>query len=114
MRIAAVDEVAPEPMGPPHVGHVVDGDAFGLRQEEQCEESHDSQPTREEEEDAELEGTEHGQEGLGDDELEEHVGEHRYALRRRPDVLRKDLTRDEPCERPPRPFVHSHEQAHRR
>ena len=99
-------KASPEPVGSPYVDHLVDGDAFGLRQEEERESAHDSQPRREEEEDPELERAEHGQEGLRHHELEEHIGEHGNALGSRADVLGADLAGDEPRQRAPRRSKH--------
>eukprot|EP00250_Pteridium_aquilinum_P007160 c16942_g1_i1 orf=1-360(-) len=45
------NEGVPEPMGAPHVDHVIEGDAFGLGDEEEGEDAHHEEPAGEEEED---------------------------------------------------------------
>lgn len=67
------DVGGPEAMSLEHCGHVFNGYSSSLRQEEVDEEGHDKDEGRKEEEEAEVEMAEHGEEGLRDDEGEEHV-----------------------------------------
>jgi hypothetical protein len=54
--------------------NVVDGHALGLRQQNEDEGPHEDDPGGEEEEDEGAHGAHHGEEGLRDEEGEEHVG----------------------------------------
>jgi hypothetical protein len=97
------DVAFPPPMLVPDQVHFFNGDALRLRHEEEDERLHDDHPGGEEEEDAPLEGAQHRQEHLGDEEREKQVGAHCDTLPRRPRLQRKNLTRNEPPEWPPRP-----------
>ena len=116
--VVVSDESAPEPVGLPDEHHLLDGDVLGLGEEEGDEDGHDDDPSGEEVEEAELHVAEHGEEGLRDDEGEEHVHRHVDALPRRPDLQREDLAGDEPPQWAPRPreprHVHADEEHHHR
>lgn len=97
-------KLLPEPvLAPDSLLHLVDGDPLGLRDQEYGEDHHDEDPSGEEQEDAPLEGTKHGEESLSDNEGEEHVGEDGDALAGGPDLQREDLAGNEPAERAPGP-----------
>ena len=103
----------PEPVFlPDSVGHLVDGNALGLRQEEDGKEEHDDDPGAEEEEDVGAHVAEHCEEGLRDEEGEEHVGAHGEEVASVAGVLREDLARDQPPQRAPRPRESRHVHAH--
>lgn len=79
-RRTRAHEALPVPMLLPDEVHEADVHAFSLRHEQEREQLHDGHPGREEEEDAPLEGAQHGEEHLRDKEREEHIGGHRDGL----------------------------------
>lgn len=97
------DELAPEPVGPPYMDHLLDGDVLGFGEEEVDEDGHKEDPTGEEVEEPELEVAQHRQEHLAYEECEEHVDRHVDGLPRRTDLQWEDLRRHQPAQRAPRP-----------
>lgn len=82
-------------MAAPHrVDHLVDGHPLRLRQQPEDEGGHDNDPDSEEEEDEGLHTAHHGEEGLRDEEGEEHVGAHGEGEPRRPRRQGECLRRD--------------------
>lgn len=97
---------------PDSVHHGIDRHPLGLRQEEDHEDPHCDDPGGEEEEDGSLHGTEHGEEGLGDEEGEEHVwadGEGKAGGSR---LHGEGFARDEPAQGSPWPRERHHVGAH--
>lgn len=66
--------------------------SFGLRQEKYNKEGHDNNPTRVEQESAELEVTQHCQECLGQDEYGNELHRNSYALPCGSDFQGENLT----------------------
>lgn len=64
----------------PHEYHLFNGDPFCFRQEQVDKNGHNGNPPCKEEEEPELQGTEEREERLSDDESEEEVNGHCYAL----------------------------------
>ncbi|KAI9081328.1 hypothetical protein K1719_036669 [Acacia pycnantha] len=102
-----------EPVLLPHpLCHLFNRHILGFREQEQDEAGHDQHPSREEQEDPELEVTQHGEESLSYDEGEEHVNTNSHTLSCRASLQRECLTGDEPPKRPPRPSKCKHKSTH--
>lgn len=79
----------------PHpVSHLVNGHVLGLGQQEHGKQRHDEDPAREEKEDPGAHMAHHREEGLGDNEGEEHVRADRKEKPGRPRLEGEGLARD--------------------
>lgn len=67
-------------LSPNFVSHVFNGHILCLRNQEDSEEAHNKNPSREKQEDSELKVTQHGQETLCNNKGEQHVCEHCHTL----------------------------------
>lgn len=104
--------LAPEPMFlPDSLGHLFDGNVLGLGHQEDDEDGHDDDPSREKHKKGVLEVAEHGEKSLSNHESEGHVAAHGHALSGRASLEREHLAGDQPSQWSPRPRKCRHEYA---
>ena len=90
---------------PEYEGALLNGQALGLRVEEVDDQGGDDDPKAEEQEDAPLKGTEHGQVGLPDHKRERQVDHGHDALPGSACLQRLDLGGVQPGQGPPGPGI---------
>ena len=81
--------------------HFINWDSFSFRQEENCVQEHDNDPSSEEEENPGSHVTKHGEKGLSNEEGEEHVRANRDEESSVSGFEWKDFTWDQPPQRTP-------------